>query len=1020
MATNLSSTGLEVAKVEQSDIATGGTDKVLLYASGSGSDTRLYVKSGADAQKQLGFDIDQFDALGGTGVAQGDHFIFSDAGTEKKITFSNMEDAIFGNVSGDATVAAGGALTIANDAVEQAMIADDAVGADQLASNAVVEASIVDNAVTLAKMAGITRGSIILGDSSGDPSLLAKGSAAQFLQSDGTDPSYVSISGDATVAAGGALTIGTGVVEHAMLAADCIDGDNIQDDVVNSEHLAAGAIDTEHLADNQVTLAKMAGLASAKFILGDSNGDPAAVTMSGDATMSNTGALTIAAQAVENSMLADDAVGADELAANAVVNASVVDGALKADKLDIDGSTDIGADLADADLMVVDDGAGGTNRKSALSRVKKYIYSAMSGDATASDTGALTIGANAVEGSMLNSNTAGAGLGYASNTLAVQVSGAVAIASDKVGISGSFAGAGLAYSGSASAIGGLSLDIDNLSALGSAALHQTQDHFAFSDNGTEKKITFSNLQDAVFADVSGDATIADGGALTIAAGAVENSMLADDAVGADELAANAVVEASIVDNAVTLAKMAGITRGSIILGDSSGDPSLLAKGSAAQFLQSDGTDPSYVSISGDATVAAGGALTIGTGVVEHAMLAADCIDGDNIQDDVVNSEHLAAGAIDTEHLADNQVTLAKMAGLAAAKFILGDSNGDPAAVTMSGDATLSNAGALTIAANAVEGSMLNSNVAGSGLDYGSNELSVDVSDFMTNGADNRILTATGTDAMNAEANLSFNGSVLVVGGAVSGSSAMEFAGGAIVSGSSTIAVNSGTGLNVGAGGYSSAGVTLGSAGTVQAKGAIVGDTTLSIGGGYSDGGSGLSVSAAGALQFNGALTVGSSGEGVDATFHGGTANEAFMYDASENHIKIQDSSSNTLVTMGGDETSDYGVDVGGGSAGTNNINKVRASAFVTFSDESLKKDIEQMNGALDTVMSLKGVEFTWKNSDARDFGFIAQDVQEILPQAVHESAGVHGVDYSRLTSVLVEAVKAQQVQIEELKAILKK
>ena len=41
--------------------------------------------------------------------------------------------------------------------------------------------------------------------------------------------------------------------------------------------------------------------------------------------------------------------------------------------LDIDGGTDIGADLADADLIVVDDGAGGTNRKSAMSRVKSYV-----------------------------------------------------------------------------------------------------------------------------------------------------------------------------------------------------------------------------------------------------------------------------------------------------------------------------------------------------------------------------------------------------------------------------------------------------------------------------------------------------------------------------------------------------------------------------------------------------------------------------------------------------------------------
>ena len=46
--------------------------------------------------------------------------------------------------------------------------------------------------------------------------------------------------------------------------------------------------------------------------------------------------------------------------------------------LDIDGGTDIGADLADADLIIVDDGAGGTNRKSTLARLKTYIGSGSS------------------------------------------------------------------------------------------------------------------------------------------------------------------------------------------------------------------------------------------------------------------------------------------------------------------------------------------------------------------------------------------------------------------------------------------------------------------------------------------------------------------------------------------------------------------------------------------------------------------------------------------------------------------
>ena len=71
------------------------------------------------------------------------------------------------------------------------------------------------------------------------------------------------------------------------------------------------------------------------------------------------------------------------------------------------------------------------------------------------------------------------------------------------------------------------VDIDSLSALGGTGLHQTQDHFMFSDNGTEKKITFSNLQDAVFADISGDATVAAGGALTIADDVISSAELAD-------------------------------------------------------------------------------------------------------------------------------------------------------------------------------------------------------------------------------------------------------------------------------------------------------------------------------------------------------------------------------------------------------------------------------------------------------------------------------------------------------------
>ena len=72
-------------------------------------------------------------------------------------------------MSGDATIAANGAITIANDAVEQAMIADDAVGADQLASNAVVNASIASGAaIAFSKMENLTINRALTTNSDGD------------------------------------------------------------------------------------------------------------------------------------------------------------------------------------------------------------------------------------------------------------------------------------------------------------------------------------------------------------------------------------------------------------------------------------------------------------------------------------------------------------------------------------------------------------------------------------------------------------------------------------------------------------------------------------------------------------------------------------------------------------------------------------------------------------------------------------------------------------------------------------
>ena len=79
---------------------------------------------------------------------------------------------------------------LANDAVDGDNIADDSINSEHYVDGSIDTAHIADDQVTLAKMAGIARGKIIYGDSSGNPAVLAPGTADQVLTSDGTDISW--------------------------------------------------------------------------------------------------------------------------------------------------------------------------------------------------------------------------------------------------------------------------------------------------------------------------------------------------------------------------------------------------------------------------------------------------------------------------------------------------------------------------------------------------------------------------------------------------------------------------------------------------------------------------------------------------------------------------------------------------------------------------------------------------------------------------------------------------------------
>ena len=78
---------------------------------------------------------------------------------------------------------------------------------------------------------------------------------------------------------------------------------------------------------------------------------------------------------------------------------------------------------------------------------------------------------------------------------------------------------------------------------------------------------------------------------------------------------------------------------------------------------------------------------------------------------------------------------------------------------------------------------------------------------------------------------------------------------------------------------------------------------------------------------------------------------------------------------------------------------------------------------LPAVLQMQGVKFDWKNKlygGDDEYGFIAEDTAKILPHVVtfSEEGKPEGIQYTKMTAVLLEAIKEQQTQIDELKSKL--
>ena len=95
--------------------------------------------------------------------------------------------------------------------------------------------------------------------------------------------------------------------------------------------------------------------------------------------------------------------------------------------------------------------------------------------------------------------------------------------------------------------------------------------------------------------------------------------------------------------------------------------------------------------------------------------------------------------------------------------------------------------------------------------------------------------------------------------------------------------------------------------------------------------------------------------------------------------------------------------------------RLSATFLNSLSDEKLKKDISTIDNAVDKVMQLRGVDYTWKQSEEKSKGVIAQELQKVLPELVSESDDRLSVNYNGIIGVLIEAIKEQQKQIDELK-----
>ena len=100
------------------------------------------------------------------------------------------------------------------------------------------------------------------------------------------------------------------------------------------------------------------------------------------------------------------------------------------------------------------------------------------------------------------------------------------------------------------------------------------------------------------------------------------------------------------------------------------------------------------------------------------------------------------------------------------------------------------------------------------------------------------------------------------------------------------------------------------------------------------------------------------------------------------------------------------------------IGAVTATNFVTPSDSRLKMKIETLANSEWAIGQLRGVRFEWRDTGARDIGFIAQELEKVIPEAVVTRSGELYVAYDKVVPYLVESVKTLLERVNRLEQIV--